>query len=326
MCPIVIRIRAHSVLSKDKKQERISIMTGDYKFRFIPGILYSMFTLLLLSGCIAENNDDCFKGVPLKVKLPAGISQETIKDMSLYVYDDKDLLLDILPVNSTEPVNLNYPGIPTLHCVVLCNTQDGTMLVSPLKKGDLCSDDFIEMKPSAPTRDAQSIYYTPPADLFYGELKIENTSTSARVEEQTLAVSRMVASMNITVRGLVNSDENNDGGYWLVVRETASRLDFEGHYGGTPVSYRFSPPFEAGKDYKIPLFNLFPTLEENKGLTIEIHHNDDLLGSLDVDSNHQPIIPVVGQTLNVLLDFKLSVSVEVKLTKWGVETVWKEYN
>lgn len=117
-------------------------MTGDYKFRFIPGILYSMFTLLLLSGCIAENNDDCFKGVPLKVKLPAGISQETIKDMSLYVFDDKDLLLDILPVNSTEPVNLDYPGIPTLHCVALCNTQDGTMLVSPLKKGDSCSDGF----------------------------------------------------------------------------------------------------------------------------------------------------------------------------------------
>lgn len=110
-------------------------MTGDYKFRFMPGILYSMFTLLLLSGCIAENNDDCFKGVPLKVKLPAGISQETIKDMSLYVFDDKDLLLDILPVNSTEPVNLNYPGIPTLHCVALCNTQDGTMLVSPPEKG-----------------------------------------------------------------------------------------------------------------------------------------------------------------------------------------------
>ena len=42
-------------------------MTGDYTFRSIPGILYFMFTLLLLSGCIAENTDDCFKGIPLKV-------------------------------------------------------------------------------------------------------------------------------------------------------------------------------------------------------------------------------------------------------------------
>lgn len=109
-------------------------MTGACKFRFIPGILYLMFTLLLLSGCIAENTDDCFKGIPLKVNLPADIPQETIKDMSLYVFDDKDLLLDILPVNSMEPVTLNYPGIPILHCITLCNTQDGTMLVSPLKR------------------------------------------------------------------------------------------------------------------------------------------------------------------------------------------------
>ena len=300
-------------------------MTGDYKFRFMPGILYSMFTLLLLSGCIAENNDDCFKGVPLKVNLPAGISQETIKDMSLYLFDDKDLLLDIFPVNSTEPVNLNYPGIPTLHCVALCNTQDGTMLVSPLKKGDSCSDGFISLRLSVPTRAGKSTF-TSPADLFYGELKIENTSTSARIEEQALAVSRMVASMNITVRGLELLSGSGGGDYSLVVHETASRVDFEGRYGGEPASYQFSSRFEAGKDSKIPAFNLFPALEENKGLTIDIYRNGDLLKSLNTDSSHQPIIPVVGQTLNVLLDFKLSVSVEVEITAWGEETVWKEYN
>ncbi|WP_294613857.1 FimB/Mfa2 family fimbrial subunit [uncultured Bacteroides sp.] len=155
---------------------------------------------------------------------------------------------------------------------------------------------------------------------------MENTSTSARIEEQALAVSRMVASMNITVRGLELLSGSGGGDYSLVVHETASRLDFEGHYSGAPASYQFSPRFEAGKDYKIPPFNLFPTLEENKGLTIDIYRNGDLLRSLNTDSSHQPIIPVVGQTLNVLLDFKLSVSVEVELTAWGEETVWKEYN
>lgn len=300
-------------------------MTGDYKFRFMPGILYSMFTLLLLSGCIAENNDDCFKGVPLKVKLPAGISQEAIKDMSLYVFDDKDLLLDILPTNSKEPVILNYPGIPSLHCIALCNTQDGTILVSPLKKGDPLSGGFISLKPSVPARAGKSTF-TSPADLFYGELKIENASTSARIEEQVLTVSRMVASMNITVRGLELLSGSNDGDYSLVVHETASRVDFEGRYGGEPASYQFSSRFEAGEDYKIPPFNLFPAPEENKGVTIDIYRNGDLLRSLNTDSGHRPIIPVVGQTLNVLLDFKLSVSVEVELTEWGVETVWKEYN
>ena len=73
-------------------------MTGDYKFRFMPGILSLIFTAVLLSGCIAENTDDCFKGVSLQVKLPADVSGETMKDINLYVFDDKDLLLDILPI------------------------------------------------------------------------------------------------------------------------------------------------------------------------------------------------------------------------------------
>lgn len=300
-------------------------MTGDYKFRFMPGILYSMFILLLLSGCIAENTDDCFKGIPLKVKLPSGISQETIKDMTLYVFDDKDLLLDILPISGKEPVMLNYPGIPSLHCVAWCNIQDGTMSVSPLKKGDPLSDGFISLKPSAPTRVEKSTY-TSPTDLFYGELNMENTSTSARIEEQDMTVSRMVASMNITVRGLELLSGSNDGDYSLVVHETASRVDFEGLYGGDPASYKFSSRFEVGKDYTIPLFNLFPAMKGGGGITIDIYRNGSLLRSVSTDSGNRPIVPVVGKTLNVLLNFRLNVSVEIAITGWGEEYVWKEYN
>lgn len=67
------------------------------------------------------------------------------------------------------------------------------------------------------------------------------------MEEQELSVSRMVASMNITIRGLELLGESNRGVYSLVVHETASRLDFEGRYGGDPASYAFTPSFEVGK-------------------------------------------------------------------------------
>lgn len=299
-------------------------MIGDTKFRLLPGIRYFMFILLLLSGCIAENNDDCFKGVPLKVKLPAGISPETMKDMNIYVFDDNDLLLDIIPANSSGPVMLDYPGIPSLHCVTWCNTQDGTMFVSPLKKGDPLSGGYISLKPSAPTRAVKSIY-TSPTDLFYGQLTIENTSTSAYREELEMSVSRMVASMNITIRGLELLGGSDEDDYSLVVHETASRMDFEGHYGGEPASYAFSSRFEAGKDYTIPLFNLFPAME-GAGITIDIYRNGSLLRSVNTDSGNLPIVSVVGKTLNVLLNFRLNVSVEIAITGWGEEYVWKEYN
>lgn len=299
-------------------------MTGDYNFRPIPGILYYLFTLLLLSGCIAENTDDCFKGIPLKVSLPADVPQETIQDMSLYIFDDKDLLLDILPVNGMEPVILNYPGIPTFHCVAMGNTQDGTMLVSPLKKGDPCSDGFISLKPSVSTRAEQGIF-TSPSDLFYGELEIENNTTSNGGGEHTIEVSRMTASMNITLRGLQDLTGTNDGNYSLVVRETSSRMDFNGNYGGPPASYSPAMTLAANKDFEVSMFRLFPTAEGN-GLTIDIYHNRSLLKSITADGSGKPIVPIVGKTTNLLLDFKASVDVEVEITGWGETVVWKEYN
>ncbi|WP_291590945.1 FimB/Mfa2 family fimbrial subunit [Bacteroides sp.] len=299
-------------------------MTGDYRFRIIPGILYFMFTLLLLSGCIAENTDDCYKGTPLTVELPTDISPQTMKDISLYVFDDKDRLLDVFSMSDMEPVILNHPDIPILHCVALCNTQDGTMSVSPPEQGGARSDGFISLKPAEPTRAEQGIF-TSPTDLFYGELKFENNTTHTQAEKQVITVSRMTASMNITLRGLQRLTGTEDGDYSLVVRETSSRMDFNGTYGGTPASY--SPPVKlaVNKDFEVSMFRLFPTVNAS-GLTFEIYHNGTLLKSVHADGSGNRIIPVVGKTTNLLLNFEGSVDVEIEITGWGETVVWKEYN
>ena len=198
------------------------------------------------------------------------------------------------------------------------------MSASSLKKGDPLSAGFISLKPSAATR-AQMSLFNPPADLFYGELILENTSTSNHMEEQELSVSRMVASMNITIRGLELLGESNRGVYSFVVHETASRLDFEGRYGGDPASYAFTPSFEVGKDCTMPTFNLFPVMGSG-GIIIDIYHDGKLLRSVSTDSGNRPLVPVVGKTLNVLLNFKLDVDVQVEITGWGEKYIWKEYN
>lgn len=300
-------------------------MTGDNKFRFFPGILSFMFPLMLLSGCIAENTDDCFKGILLKVNLPAGISQETIKDISLYVFDDKDLLLDEIPMDNSEPVILNYPGIPNLHCVAWCNLQEGTMFVNPLKKGDPLSKGFISLKPSVSTRETVKNLYASPGDLFFGELKIENNAASYQAEEQSIKVNRTTASMNITLRGLQKLTGTTNNEYTLIIRETSSRIDFNEHYGGEPASYSPTMNLAANKDYVVPAFQLFPTPDGN-GLTIDIYQHTSLLKSIKTDGEGKSIVPVVGKTLNLLLDFGGTASVEIALTGWGETYVWKEYN
>lgn len=290
----------------------------------MPDILSLMFILTLLSGCIAEDTDDCPTGIPLRVSLPADVPPEAINDMSLYVFDDKDLLIDIRPMNMTEPLLLYYPDIPFLHCVALCNTADGTMLLSPLKKGDSCSDGFISLKPfDLTSADAKSIF-TSPADLLYGELEIENKMTSYHPEEQDMEFSRRSASMNITLRGLQRLTGAEDIDYSLVISETASRMNFNGEYGGSPAAY--SPPVNIAGDgeFTVPMFRLFPTVGGD-GLTIDIYHRKALIKSVNVDLYGNPIIPVVGKTMNLLLNFNASIDVEIQVTEWGEEVVWKTW-
>lgn len=289
----------------------------------MPGILSLLFILALLSGCIAEDLDDCSNGIPFKVTLPEDASPETIKDMSLYVFDGKDLLIDIRPMNTTEILMLDYPGIPVLHCVALCNTAGGTMLLSPLNKGDSRSNGSISLKPFVPTKAAAKSIFASPDDLFYGELDIENNRTSYHPEEQNLKLFRKSASMIITLRGLQALTGTEDTDYSLIISETRSRMDFKGEYGGPPASY--SPPVNlaANRDLASPLFRLFPTAND-EGLTIDIYHHNVLLKSVNVDLYGQPVVPVAGKTTNLLLDFNGSVDVQVKVTGWGERTVWVE--
>ena len=79
------------------------------------------------------------------------------------------------------------------------------------------------------------------------------------------------------------------------------------------------------KDYVVSAFLLFPVPDGN-GLTIDIYHNNSLLKSLKTDGGGNPIVPVVGKTLNLLLDFEGSANVEIAITGWGETYVWKEYN
>ena len=102
-------------------------------------------------------------------------------------------------------------------------------------------------------------------------------------------------------------------------------MDFNGNYGGPPASYSPAMTLAANKDFEVSMFRLFPTAEGN-GLTIDIYHNRSLLKSITADGSGKPIVPIVGKTTNLLLNFKASVDVGVEITGWGETVVWKEYN
>lgn len=300
------------------------------KFILRPCKICLMLSLFLLAGCIAENLSDCVRGVSLKVSLrndvPGG--PEAVKDITLYVFDDDNMLLDILPVTPSESVLLYYPGVTRLRCVSWCNTKEGSLIMNPMQKGDAFSKGMVSLQQVPDTRAGEVPLYISPSDLFYGESEIENNTTNNHPVEQELSVSRMVSSMNITVRGLRLLAETSEGDFRLVVRETTSRVDFLGQFGGSPAAYSVEGTFKAGgkkDEYVVPEFHLFPTVN-GAGLTVDIYHNDKLIRSVSKDNIGRPIVPQTGKTLHLLINFEASLDVEIAMTGWGEEYIWKEYN
>lgn len=296
------------------------------KYRFFCGCIYFILILFSVSGCIFDDLSGCFRGLDLKVTLHGSVAgdEESVRDISLYVFDDKDLLLDIIPARMSETVRLEYRGVPYLRCVTWCNTGDGGVRVTPLSVGDAFAQGAVSLKPSVATRSDRTFYTFPP-DLFHGELKIENKTASGSSVEHEITVSRMVASMNITVRGLELAAGTSAGDFSLTVHGTANRIDFSGVYGGEAAAHALTGAFGAGRDYVVPEFRLFPALD-GKGLTIDIFHGEELLRSVTAGSDGLPIVPLAGKTLHVLINLEKSVDVEIVVTGWGENHIWKEYN
>lgn len=294
------------------------------KFRLMSKVVF-VLTLAGLSGCIGDDLSNCFQGVPVRISLHEDVPEgtEAIKDITLYVFDEKDLLLDIFPANISETVILNYQGNPNLHCIALGNIQDGSVTVTPLSEKDPLEKGFVSLKTATRPATRAADIYPSPSDLFFGELNLDNNQASNRADEKEFSVSRMTASMNITVRGLQLLTGDTRGNYTVTVHETASRMNFKGQYSGNPASYEPQGNMNAKNEFVAPTFRLFPTLEG--GLTIDIYHNGQLLRSVTTTSDNQPIIPVVGKTLNVLLDFERTTNIEITITPWGVTQIWKDF-
>lgn len=296
------------------------------KYRNLSGMTGMLLMLLLAAGCIFDDLSGCFRGLDLRVALHGSVpgGEESVRDVRLYIFDDKDLLLDIVPVSISQTVRLDYRGVPRLRCVAWCNTGDGGIRVSPLTVGDAFSRGTVSLEPLVATRSDGTTYVSPP-DLFYGELEIENTMASGSSAEHKITVSRMVASMNITVRGLELLAGTSAGVFSLNVQGTPDRIDFGGIYGGESASYAPAGAFDAKRDYVVPEFRLFPA-SEGKGLTIGIFHDGELLRSVTAGSDGLPIAPVAGKTLHVLINLESGVDVEMVVTGWGENHIWKEYN
>lgn len=298
---------------------------------FIAVCILCTFTLTLM-GCTKQDMKECPSEIVVDVRI-VGVEGEditdqgAIKDLSLYVFDNNRLFLKQLDTHVGESLQLYFPDQDTIHVVSWGNLSQERLQLPSLVVGTPMHEAVILLKDSSQhTAGTKAIVSRSiamiPDDLFYSSDEI-----SLKTGVQTsyvVKMSRTVSSMAITIRNLQSYANRYDENYSLVVRETYNGIDFYGRLTGDKVGYIPTTFFNDKKELTPPVFHLLPSHEEGV-IEIDIYHEDELITTVKNDNNGQPLKAPRGQTLNVEVDFKSTVSVVVSVTPWGVIEIPKEY-
>ena len=112
------------------------------KFRNCLQILPVLFLMAFVSAsCIKDDLSGCpsphVSGLTLQVKAfdadGGTLGSETIKDITLYVFDKDKNLLDTLHTSLSELVTLDYPGHDVLKLVAWGNGRQGSQTLPALR-------------------------------------------------------------------------------------------------------------------------------------------------------------------------------------------------
>lgn len=289
-----------------------------------------LFGGLLLAGCTKSTTGKCPDEIEVDINV-VDVEGEDITDqgviekLSLFVFDNNKLFIKQLETRVGESLRLYFPDQDLIHVVSWGNLNGNSVQLTELKPGTPMHEAMVSLLENPlPQHKANATrgIAIPPTDLFYSYNEI-SLRTGAQAS-YTLRLNRMVSAMNITMRNLQSYANRYDDNYSLVVRETYNAIDFYGRLTGDKVGYVPATSFNDKKELTAPLFNLLPSHAEGV-IEIDIYHGDELITTVKNDNKGQPLKALQGKVLNVLVDFRMNVSVTVSVTSWGVTEIPKEF-
>lgn len=292
------------------------------RLTFIRCVSVALVLLLasVSSGCIKGGSaENCGTRATVTVNVATAHDMLSIERIMLYIYDSHQILLDSILTQVGKYHELNYPESPTLTVLAVANTFPSDVRVSPLIKGQSrLSEGYIALKSRSMTKAPMAIYLSP-TDIFMGSKEILSGS---RQESYFIPISRQVASMNITARGL----NRNSGTYEYVVGTTKNKMAFTNELFGDDVGYLPPASFNVNNEFVAPSFTLYPSMQ---GELLHIRLLRNGVTFYEVSSvNGEPLYAIADQMVNVLLDFTSpnNINVGVVRTKWGNVYSWgKEF-
>ena len=131
----------------------------------------------------------------------------------------------------------------------------------------------------------------------------------------------MTSGVTITAINLKEWNGDKDGNYTYVVRSSMNTYNPDGQLVGDNVNYSPRASFYGNGDFSAPIFYTFPT----EHFIVDIYYNGELIYTADKNSNGNPLVPEVGRTLNIIIDFRAEISIKSVITPWNVVYQYVEY-
>ncbi|WP_165042286.1 FimB/Mfa2 family fimbrial subunit [Dysgonomonas sp. ZJ709] len=294
-----------------------------------------LFVSLCFSACIYDDFPTCDTTLSMNIKAvnPAGqdiTSSGEAGGAHVYIFDKNQRFVQEIAVSANDiqnkvPVKIFYKGRDSFSVVVWSNLN-GKQEVSSLNEGISMDQALVQLK-----RDTEA-YAQNPDDLFYGITNIKERTANADVTiEDNVTIHRKTALVNIMVKGLdapvlASSITKAASDYHFIITGTKEdAYNFKGNLTGNSITYNQGGEFNDSNTQFISYpFTMYPLSDGNR-LTIAIYKGDTLIAIAETNSDGTDIIPIIGGTINILIDLRGSLTVNIKVTDWDNEYHWFEW-
>jgi hypothetical protein len=280
----------------------------------------------LLSSCFKEDLSDC--PLPFQVTIKAldidlnDITESgEVKNAILFAFDENQNLVGAFELTEDQvksrksiDIVIDYPGFTALTFIAWGNV-DGNLDYSQISSVKKLVDLYVRLS----VKDG---FAQPASDFFRGNLIVPvEYGESGRGQSHVVEIKRMTSGVTITAINLKEWNENKDGNYTYVVRSSMNTYNPDGQLAGEHVNYSPRASFYQNGDFSAPIFYTFPT----EHFIVDIYYNGELIYTADKNSNGNPLVPEVGRTLNIIIDFRAEISIKSVITPWNVVYQYVEY-
>lgn len=288
--------------------------------------------ILLMTGCVAENLEDCPQPFELTVRAidTSGkdiTSDGDVESVILFTFDEKGRCLDkkILTaeeIRTRKQIHIEHFGPKQLTFVAWGNAT----LADIERFQSVQRIEEVQMP-----LERQEGFAQYPTDLFSGRLDREQKYGDINLgEPATIDIYRRTCQVNVTVLGYEQwleqqgygkkaFDPTDYAAARILFGTSLDNYHIADSYEGKPITYRLTGSLdETTGDYRISPFRVYPPIE-GKPFHLDFYVGDQCLESFTRDSRDQLILPEIGKMLNILIDFRSSdISIQIVVTPWNI--------